>query len=258
MNTVALDTKVETKRVIDLDISVLSYQDVLNKILEFATIRKKAYICFANAHMVVEAKLNKNIAEAVNHSDITTSDGMSVVMALKQIYKINQNRSAGMDMIYDILKMSEQKNLSIFVFGSSRGTLNLFIKNAKKDYPNLKINGTLAPPFREFTDNENNIFVEEINHSRADLLLVGLGCPKQEKWMYENSEKINPVMLGLGGAITLYASQVKRAPLFMQRSGFEWLFRLIQEPRRLWKRYLVSNTLFIYYFIIQKFFSKNK
>lgn len=178
---------------------------------------------------------------------------MSVVMALKHIHHIVQNRSAGMDMIYDILKMSEDKSLSIFVFGSSRATLNLFIKNAKKDYPNLKIKGSLSPPFREFNANENAIFVDEINNSQSDLLLVGLGCPKQEKWMYENSAKINAVMLGLGGAITLYASQVKRAPLFMQRSGFEWLYRLIQEPRRLWKRYLISNTLFIYYFLKQKF-----
>lgn len=254
MNTVEIDTKLKTKRVVDLEISMLSYQGVLNKILEFASVHKKAYVCFANAHMVVEARLNKYIASAVNNSDITTSDGMSVVLALKQLYKIEQNRSAGMDMIYDILKMSEEKSLSIFVFGSTRSTLNLFIKNAKRDYPNLKINGSLAPPFREFTENENNIYADEINNSRSDLLLVGLGCPKQEKWMFENSERINPVMLGLGGAITLYASQVKRAPMFMQQSGFEWLFRLIQEPRRLWKRYLISNTLFIYYFIKQKFF----
>lgn len=241
----------DTKKVIDLKVSTLSYNQVLNAIMDLSEQKLPSYVCFANAHMAVEARLNKKIADSVNNATIVTSDGMSVVMALKYIHKVNQDRSAGMDMVFDILKEAENKKKSIFLFGNDKSTLDLFTQKAKSQYPQLNVAGAIAPPYREFTKEENDLYINQINEANPDLIFVSLGCPKQEIWMAENTSRVNSVMLGIGGAITLYANKVKRAPVFMQKNGFEWLYRFFQEPKRLWKRYLVTNTLFLIYFVKQ-------
>lgn len=241
----------DTKKVIDLKVSTLSYNQVLNAIMDLSEQKLPSYVCFANAHMAVEARLNKKIADSVNNATIVTSDGMSVVMALKYIHKVNQDRSAGMDMVFDILKEAENKKKSIFLFGNDKNTLDLFTLKAKSQYPQLNVAGAIAPPYREFTKEENDLYINQINEANPDLIFVSLGCPKQEIWMAENTTRVNSVMLGIGGAITLYANKVKRAPVFMQKNGFEWLYRFFQEPKRLWKRYLVTNTLFLIYFVKQ-------
>lgn len=246
----------ETKKVIDLNVSTLSYDEVLDSIFDLASQRFPSYVCFANAHMAVEARWNKNIADSVNNATIVTSDGMSVVMALKYLHRVKQDRTAGMDMIYDLVEGAERNNLSIFLFGSEKYIVDGFISKATKECPKLKIVGAIAPPFEVFSEAENNKFVEAINESGANIVFVSLGCPKQERWMAENSSKINATLLGLGGAFPLYANKTKRAPVFMQKNGFEWAYRLWQEPKRLWKRYLVTNTLFIFYFLKQFFGGK--
>jgi N-acetylglucosaminyldiphosphoundecaprenol N-acetyl-beta-D-mannosaminyltransferase len=238
-------------KVMDLDISTLRYDEVLESIFQLAHSDRSSYVCFANAHMAVEARLNKKIADSVNEATIVTSDGMSVVMALKYLHKVKQDRSSGMDMIFDVVKKASTDNVPIFLFGSEDSTLSLFKEKALKDNPNLKIAGAIAPPFTEFTKEENDQFINQINESGARIVFVGLGCPKQEKWMAENHKRVNAVMLGFGGAFSLYAKKVKRAPIFMQKYCLEWLYRLFQEPKRLWKRYLVTNTLFIIYFLKQ-------
>jgi N-acetylglucosaminyldiphosphoundecaprenol N-acetyl-beta-D-mannosaminyltransferase len=201
--------------------------------------------------MAVEARLNPKIAESVNNATIVTSDGMSVVMALKYIHKIKQDRSAGMDMIFDLLNECRNQNKSIFLFGNDQETLSAFIEKAQKEYHGINICGALSPSYDQFTKEENDYYIEQINKAKPDIVFVSLGCPKQELWMAENTRRINSVLLGIGGAMTLYAKKVKRAPVFMQKNGLEWLYRLIQEPKRLWKRYLITNTLFIYYFFKQ-------
>lgn len=242
-----------SKTIVDLNISTLSYQEVLDNIFSLGRIRKSAYICFANAHMVVEARLNTKIRQAVNNAFFTTSDGMSVVAAIRMLYKLPQQRSAGMDMVNDLVRISAEKNQSIFLFGTSQKNLDLFVQKAQRNFPNLSIVGAIAPPFRAFTQEENESYIQQINQSKANMVLVCLGCPKQELWMAEVSPKVNAVMLGIGAAITLYAKETSRAPVFMQKYCLEWLFRLFQEPKRLWRRYLTSNSLFIFYLIGQIF-----
>lgn len=247
----------QTNKIVDLNISTFTYNQVIEQIFSLAALRKPSYVCFANAHMAVEAHLNKKIADSVNNASIVTSDGMSVVMALKFLHKVNQDRTSGMDMIFDVVKGAEDNNFSIFLFGSDQSTLSKFKAKALLDHPKLKICGNISPPFTEFTKEENNSFIEQINQSGAHIVLIGLGCPKQEKWMAENNMRINAVLLGFGGAFSLYARKVKRAPVFMQKYCLEWLYRLTQEPKRLWKRYLVTNSLFIVYFFNQLFSKKN-
>jgi N-acetylglucosaminyldiphosphoundecaprenol N-acetyl-beta-D-mannosaminyltransferase len=255
MNDIAVRN--QTNKVVDLNISTLSYDEVVENIFSLADSRSSSYVCFANAHMAVEAHLNKKIADSVNEATIVTSDGMSVIMALKFLHKVKQARTAGMDMIFDVISGAEKHGFSIFLFGSDKSTLSLFKAKAIKDHPKLEIAGAIAPPYTEFTKEENDQFINEINNSGAKIIFVGLGCPKQEQWMAENHKRINAVMLGFGGAFSLYARKVKRAPVFMQKYCLEWLYRLAQEPRRLWKRYLVTNTLFIVYFFKQ-FFNKRR
>jgi N-acetylglucosaminyldiphosphoundecaprenol N-acetyl-beta-D-mannosaminyltransferase len=245
--------KKDSKKIVDINISTLTYQEVLQKIFSLGSKKSSSYICFANAHMAVEARLNAKIRNAVNESYFTTSDGMSVVAAIRLLYKLPQQRSAGMDMINDIIRISAEQQQSIFLFGTSQKNLSLFVNKAQKKFPKLKIVGAISPPFRTFTEDENRQFIEQINNSEANIVLVCLGCPKQELWMKEVSPKINAVMLGIGAAMTLYAKETSRAPVFMQRYCLEWVFRLFQEPKRLWKRYLISNTLFIIYLMGQCF-----
>ncbi|MFN0048507.1 MAG: WecB/TagA/CpsF family glycosyltransferase [Cytophagales bacterium] len=247
----------DTKKVIDLKVSTLSYSVVLDTIFDLALSKSTSYICFANAHMAVEAHLSPKIANSVNNATIVTSDGMSVVMALKFLHKVKQDRTAGMDMIFDLIKGASDKNLSVFLLGTEQSTIDSFVENAKFQHKNLKIVGSIAPPFTEFTESQNDNYVSQIKDSGAHMVFVSLGCPKQEKWMAENSHRINAVLLGVGGAFPLYAHKTRRAPVFMQKSGFEWLFRLYQEPKRLWRRYLVTNTLFVFYFFRQ-LLSKSK
>ena len=254
MNDIAVRN--QTKKIVDLNISTLPYQEILDNVFSLADARIPSYVCFANAHMAVEAHLNSKIASSVNEATIVTSDGMSMVMALKYLHKVKQDRAAGMDMIFDVIRGSEQHGFSIFLFGTHLNTLDLFKAKARKDHPKLTIAGAIAPPFTEFTKQENDEFIRIINESGANIVFVGLGCPKQEKWMAENSHKVKAVMLGFGGAFSLYANKVKRAPVIMQQYCLEWLYRLFQEPKRLWKRYLVTNTLFIVYFFKQLIFTK--
>ncbi len=241
----------DTKKVIDLKVSTLPYGKVLDTIYDLAAAKMPSYVCFANAHMAVEAHLSKKIADSVNNATIVTSDGMSVVMALKYLHKVKQDRTAGMDMIFDLIKGANEHNLSVYLLGTERPTIDSFIEKAKSQNPALKVVGSVSPPFREFSDIENDTFINDINTSGANMVFVSLGCPKQENWMAENSHRINAVLLGLGGAFPLYANKTKRAPVFMQKNGLEWLYRLFQEPKRLWKRYLITNTLFVYYFFKQ-------
>lgn len=249
--------KNDTKKVIDLKVSTLPYNVVLDNIFSLASSKTPSYVCFANAHMAVEARHNSKIATSVNNATIVTSDGMSVVLALKYLHRIKQDRTAGMDMIFDLIKGANNHNLSIFLLGTEQNTIDSFIEEAHKQNDNIKVVGSVSPPFREFTQEENDQFVEQINASEANMVFVSLGCPKQEKWMAENSPRINAVLLGVGGAFPLYANKTKRAPIFMQKNGLEWLFRLTQEPKRLWKRYLITNTLFVVYFFKQLFSGRN-
>jgi N-acetylglucosaminyldiphosphoundecaprenol N-acetyl-beta-D-mannosaminyltransferase len=169
---------------------------------------------------------------------------MPLAKAIEYLYGIKQDRVAGMDLAPDIMKRCADENLSIFVYGLTDETLKLFEQKVKKEFPKLKLK-TYSPPFRTLNANEKVEVVDMINSFNPDFVFVALGCPKQEKWMAEHYGKINSCMIGLGGALEVYAGVKSRAPLWMQKYSLEWLYRLMQDPKRLWKRYFYTNTLFI-------------
>ena len=170
---------------------------------------------------------------------------MPLVIALRWLYGIKQDRLAGMDLMPSILVEAEKKNISVFFYGSTKQNLEAISTYVNSAYPNLSVAGVHSPPFRQLTNLEELDIINKINNSGASLVFVSLGCPKQENWMYSMNGKINGVMLGVGNAFLTTAGLENRAPNWMRRASLEWLHRLIIEPRRLWKRYLLTNTLFL-------------
>lgn len=238
-------------RLFNLDISLISYESCVKVIIDRARRNQSGYCCFVNAHVSIEAN-DLKFANMVNRSLLSVSDGMSLVFALRFLYGIRQDRIAGMDMIYSVLDECNQKSLRVFIFGGAASAQQAFEQRIESEYPGIEVAGKICPPFGPIDSYDNDSICEAINASGAQVVFVCLGCPKQEEWMARYSHRVNAVMLGIGGAMPVFSGQVARAPLWMQRGGLEWLFRLMAEPRRLWKRYFVTNSLFIYQALKQK------
>jgi len=244
------------KKVLDFNISYGRYNDFVKEIVLSAKQNISSYVCIANVHMFIEAYRDKLFLDVIDNADIATPDGMPLVLALRFLKGIVQERVAGMDLLPDLLKIAEQEKIKIFFYGGTELMLNktkLYIKEA---YPELLVAGYHSPPFRELTVSESYEIVSKINNLGVGIVFVVLGCPKQEKWMYSMKGRINSCMIGIGGALPVLVGMNKRAPIWMQKRSLEWLYRLIQEPRRLFMRYLVTNSLFV--FIIMREYFKMK
>lgn len=248
--------KTSSKKLLNIYISCKSYADVVFDIIQLGKQQQSSYVCTINVHMLIEAHKNKNFENVVNQADIRTADGMPVVKALKMLYSIKQDRIAGMDLLPDLVKNADSHNLSVFFYGSTADVLNRIEQKLKIEFPKLR-SKFYAPPFRTLTVREEQEVIEMINLFCPHILLVALGCPKQETWMANMKGRINAVMIGVGGAFPVYADMQKRAPIWMQKHSLEWIFRLYQEPFRLLKRYLTTNSIFFYLLIKELLFKKN-
>jgi N-acetylglucosaminyldiphosphoundecaprenol N-acetyl-beta-D-mannosaminyltransferase len=235
-----------SKRLISLDISLGYYKNFIQEILSLAKGKISSYVCVANVHMLIEAYKDNYFQTVVNSADIVTPDGLPLAKGLRILYGIKQDRVAGMDILPDLLKEAERKQLSVYFYGGTQKMMDTTKEFCKKNFPNLKIAGAYSPPFRELTETETVDIVEQINAVAPHFVFVALGCPKQEKWMNAMRGEISACMLGIGGALPVMVGMQKRAPRWMQKHGVEWLFRLLQEPRRLFKRYFVTNITFLY------------
>jgi N-acetylglucosaminyldiphosphoundecaprenol N-acetyl-beta-D-mannosaminyltransferase len=182
----------------------------------------------------------------VNGADIGTPDGAPEAWMLRRMGQYDQQRINGPDLMWRYCDQVQHSDQSIFFYGSTEETLIALKLKLLAAFPSLKIAGAISPPFRALTPEEDESIVDQINSSGAGVVWVSLGCPKQELWMAAHRGRINAVMVGVGAAFDYHAGTIKRAPKWMQDAGFEWLHRLLSEPRRLWKRYLFTNTLFIF------------
>ena len=232
-------------KVIGLDVSTISFQETLKLIIEKAKSKTSSYFCFANVHMTIEAHDNKSFQKNVNDADLVCADGMPLVKAVKWLKGKQIERVAGMDMMPELIKAASINKLSVFFFGTTNQILDKIVEKAKNDFPGINIAGTFSPPFKILSKEEKQEHIELINKSGAELVFVALGCPKQEKWMAENSKFINAPLLGVGGAFPVYVNLQKRAPLWIRNMSLEWLYRLLQDPKRLFKRYFYTNSKFI-------------
>jgi N-acetylglucosaminyldiphosphoundecaprenol N-acetyl-beta-D-mannosaminyltransferase len=243
------------KKVIESWISSGTFQDFIDNIFLLTEEKKSSYVCFANVHMLVEAYNDPDFNKILEEADIVTPDGRPLSIYMNIFYKMQQQRVPGMDLMPALLIDAEKKQKSVYFYGSSDEILNLIAKRANSELPNLKIAGYYSPPFRELTEKEKEGIVDKINEANPDLLFVALGCPKQEKWMAEHKGKIHSCMLGVGQAFNVYAGVEKRLPKWMRDLSLEWTYRLFLEPKRLWKRYFVTNSIFVWLFL-RIFFSK--
>jgi N-acetylglucosaminyldiphosphoundecaprenol N-acetyl-beta-D-mannosaminyltransferase len=239
-------SKVKKDAIINFSINTGGYQFFIDEITELAKQKVSSAVYFANVHMYIEAYKNENFNTLITKADIVTPDGKPLVWALKLLYGIKQDRVAGMDVLPDLLSRMEEENLPVYFYGGTQEMLDKTSEYAKKNYPALIISGLYSPPFRPLTVPEADEVVEKINTAAPSIVFVFLGCPQQEKWMAAMKGKVNAVMAGVGGAIPVTIGMKKRAPVWMRDFGLEWLFRFFQEPQRLFKRYLTTNSLFIW------------
>ncbi len=226
--------------------NVESFESVYSNIKSAISEDKAHYITVNNVHTVIEGFLNSNYQDSINNAFMALPDGkpLSVVSKIKG-YK-DSFRIFGPTLMEKTLEWGQKDKLKHFVFGSCEETINKMKAMIQKKYPEAEIVGMISPPYRPFTDSEVEEYFKLFNKSKADIIWVGLGAPKQEIWMYENYKKLDSgIMIGIGAGFDYLAGKTKHAPEWMKNYSLEWLYRLVQEPKRLWKRYLVTNSLFI-------------
>lgn len=238
--------------IIGININITSMYETVKIIVDNLTSIKGDYICVSNVHTTVMAHDNEFYRKIQNESFMSLPDGkpLSIVSRVKG-YK-NAERVTGPDIMGEIFKISEKKGYTHYFYGSTDDTLKKLNFELLKKYPKLKIAGMYSPPFRDLNDKEDVKIIKAINDSEADFLWVGLGAPKQEIWMYNHKNKINSLMIGVGAGFDYYAGNIKRAPIWMQKLSLEWVYRLMQDPKRLLKRYFIYNNKFIFYILLER------
>jgi N-acetylglucosaminyldiphosphoundecaprenol N-acetyl-beta-D-mannosaminyltransferase len=222
-----------------------SYEEATEKVLAWAAAEESRYVCVANVHMVMEAHDDPSFRALVNAADLVTPDGMPLVWMLRKLGYPHQERVCGPELTSRVCAEAARRGAPVGFYGGHPEALKALVRNLSARFPGLRVVYAYSPPFRPLTPEEDERVTEEINASGARILFVGLGCPKQEWWMAEHKGRVRAVMLGVGAAFDFHAGRVRQAPVWMQRAGLEWLFRLVQEPRRLWRRYLKHNPRFL-------------
>ena len=211
------------------------------------------YIVATGMHGVMEACRDPEFFRIVESADLFVPDGISLIWTARLRGVRLKRRVCGIDIMCEFFELAEEKGYSIFLYGDTEETLQLLTDQLKNQFPHLKIAGTYSPPFRPLTTEEKMQEIEMINDSGADVVWVGLGLPKQERWMYERKDLLTvPVLVGVGAAFKFASGNVARAPAWIGDHGFEWLWRLIKEPRQIWRRVLIDGPRFVANIILEQ------
>jgi N-acetylglucosaminyldiphosphoundecaprenol N-acetyl-beta-D-mannosaminyltransferase len=240
------NTLLPVRKIIGNPVTALSFEAQVALMLNWARDRVSKVVCIANVHMLIEAHHNQTFASILQSADLVTPDGMPLVWMLRLLGVSKQDRVAGPDVLIALCHKAVAQGVSLFFLGSEAAILEEMRSRLTKECPNLKIAGMEPLPFRPLTAAEDEAVVEMLNNSGAGIVLVSLGCPKQEVWMANHRDRVKAVMVGLGGAFPMYAQIYPRAPHFVQSLGLEWFYRLLQEPRRLWGRYISTIPIFLW------------
>lgn len=232
-------------------VDATSYELASRSIVQWAKQGLSRYVCVANVHMVMEAWDSADFRRIVNHASLVTPDGMPLVWVLRALGVRHASRVYGPDLTLAICESAARERIPIALYGGTAESLDQLVSYLIGKYPGLDIRCRISPPFRELSPMESLEYRKQLNDSGARITFVGLGCPKQERWMASNMGVVNSVMVGVGAAFDFHSGRVRQAPAFFQRVGMEWLFRLLMEPRRLWKRYFKHNPRFVLYVLCQ-------
>ena len=207
---------------------------------------KGDYICVSNVHTTVTSYEDAAYCAIQNGGLMAIPDGGPLSTVGQKRGHKNMERTTGPSLMGEIFEISAKKGYRHYFYGSKEETLELLQKKLMEKYPEIQIAGMYSPPFRPLTEEEDKVIIERINETKPDFVWVGIGAPKQEKWMAAHQGKIDGLMLGVGAGFDYYAENIKRAPMWMQKHNLEWVYRLVQDPKRLFKRYWSTNTKFIW------------
>lgn len=232
--------------VLGVPVDVLTWETAVDRVALWAQQGESRYVSICDAHSIVKASREASHRRHIEAADMVTPDGWPVAWMLRRTVQPTQQRINGPDLMWRLLQRAEQDGLRVYFYGTTPQTLAALRQRLEAAFPRLQIVGMDSPPFRPLSPQEDAADVARINASGAQLVMTGLGCPKEDRWMFEHRGRVQAVTLGIGAGIDFWAGTVRRAPPWMRDHGLEWLFRLGCEPRRLWKRYLVHNSLFVW------------
>jgi len=245
--------------ILGVKISAINPTETLDQIDWMIKNKQKGYICVCPVSTIMECQKNETLRHIVNQAFVVTPDGMPTVWIGKKKGFPNIRRVYGPDLMKDVCQLSQEKGYKNYFFGATKNVLQKLDETLKIDFQNLNICGSYAPPFVDRIDIEDQEVINSINEQQPDIIWVGLGSPKQDLWMAKNRDQLNAsVLIGVGAAFDFVSNTKKQAPHWMQKSGLEWLFRLCCEPKRLWRRYLIGNTKFIYFYLKQSLFKSEQ
>lgn len=231
--------------VLGVRIDFTSYAKAAQQIDAWAQVFQSRIVYAANVHMLMEAHDSPGFAEILNKADLNTPDGMPLVWMMRLKGHPDQQRVYGPTLMLHVIEMAARQHIPVGFYGAEPATLQKLVSNLCNRFPDLHVVYSFSPPYRILDEQESARITGEIIHSGARILFVGLGCPKQEIWIAEHKGQIPAVMLGVGAAFDFHAGIKSQAPAWMQNAGLEWFYRLWQEPRRLWRRYLYNNPRFV-------------
>ena len=241
---ISRENNAEFVRVVSLFPNVCQGDQLISEISEMAQSRRGGYVCFSTVHMVMESYDNPAFGAKVNAADIIVTDGMPLVWMQKIQGKHRASRVRANDLMMSLCRHAEKSGMSVGFYGGKQSVIDAMLNRIATEFPKLMVSYAFSPPFRPLEPDEDLAIVEEINKSSVQLLFVGLGCPKQENWMHGHRSDVRAVKLGVGASFDFFAGNVRECPEWIGKLGLEWFFRLTQEPKRLWRRYLVLNPWF--------------
>lgn len=238
----------ESRLILGMRVDCTQYEEAVELICDLSREDRGTSVCVATVHMVMEAYDDPDYRQWVNGADLVTSDGVPLVWGLKLLGLSRAERVYGPTLTPKLCAKASETGRRVGFLGGTEDTLAALSQRLRRDFPDLDIAFSYAPPFRPLTDDEDSALVAAIEDSGVQILFVGLGCPKQERWMAEHRDRLHCTSIGVGAAFDFIAGNKLQAPGFMQRAGLEWLFRFLTEPRRLWRRYLYNNPRFLWAF----------
>lgn len=238
-----------------IGISRTNYADCTDYIIQCARVRQSCTVAPTPVHGVMSGYLDPEHGDRLNQFTVVTPDGQPVRWAIDWLRQSHEtklpDRVCGPILTLHLCQRAVEENLSVFFYGSTDAVLEKLQRNLKRLFPDLKIAGAISPPFRPLTPEEDATYIDRIRQSGASLVFVGLGCPRQEKWAFEHRHALDCPIICIGAAFDFHSGNLPQAPTWMQNAGLEWCFRLIQEPKRLWKRYLLLNLLYLTLLLLQ-------
>jgi N-acetylglucosaminyldiphosphoundecaprenol N-acetyl-beta-D-mannosaminyltransferase len=238
--------------ILGVEVSAINMEMALHTIEDWIARRESHYVCVTGVHGVMESQRDEEVRRIHNAAGLVTPDGMPLVWLGRLMGFSHVERVYGPDLMLALCARSVTQGYRHFFYGGAPGVAETLALRLQSRFPSLQVSGTYSPPFRPLTPEEDVAVIRCINAVQPDIVWVGVSTPKQECWMIEHVGRLcAPVLIGVGAAFDFHAGVKRQAPRWMQHSGFEWLFRLMTEPRRLWRRYLINNCCFLWLILLQ-------